>query len=117
MYTIQEEASCTLTYLAQYTWYCLHRLQGVTRSVHNPRKTQLYTYKVCESTLSSVSTYCNSAHNSRKERNGHTLTKAGLCVFVILLTILCVFTYFVVYVTEDLILRKKFGIYGESNLS
>ena len=33
-------------------WYCLHQLHSATRSVHNSRKTQLYTYKVCKSMLS-----------------------------------------------------------------
>ena len=39
------------------------------RSVHNSRKKQLYTYKACESSLC-ISTYCDSAHNSKKN---HTL--------------------------------------------
>jgi len=28
--------------------YCLHRLQSSTRSVHNSRKNQLYTYLACK---------------------------------------------------------------------
>ena len=49
-----------------------HLSPSATRSVHNSRKTQLYTYKACKSMPSRfhicVSTYCNSAHNSRKQQ-------------------------------------------------
>ena len=60
-----EEKPAVPRYVVQDTWYCLHQLQSATRSVHNSRKTQLDIYKACKSSLH-ISTYCNSAHNSRK---------------------------------------------------
>ena len=60
--------------------------QGLYTILGKPHYTLIRLAKACLR----VSTYCNSAHNSRKQ-NSHTLTKAGLHVFayiVILYTIL-----------------------------
>ena len=45
-------------------WYCLHRLQSSTRSVHNSSQNQLCTYK----TSYSKTRLRNSVHNSRKNQ-------------------------------------------------
>ena len=48
-----EEKSQLYTYLGSTGHlYCLHRLQSAKKFVHNSRKTQVYTYKACESTPS-----------------------------------------------------------------
>ena len=61
---------------AQDTWFCLNRLHSAMRSIHNSRKTQLYTYKVCKKTAFVFPRIV--ILHTILGKNSHTLTKASL---------------------------------------
>ena len=74
------KTSCTLTWVAQDNWHCLHQLQSATRSVHNIQGKPSYTLIRLVKARLCVSAYGNSAHNSMKKKS-HTPTKPDLHVF------------------------------------